>query len=191
MELDKRLEGQHAEIKHTVDYALEALLKAQYPVGCWPQRFSKPADPNTPVLQARYPDDYPKTFPKVDYKDFYTLNDGTLRDCMRTLFLASEIYGDQRFEQAALNGGEFILRAQMPEPQPDLGAAVQNTRMEPPGRAQFRAGLGPRRRKRRRDADGWTTSGSAPAPQWIEPLPGRWPGSNAVAAPGRTVRAVL
>jgi len=170
MELDKRLEGQHAEIKHTVDYALEALLKAQYPVGCWPQRFSKPADPNTPVLQARYPDDYPKTFPKVDYKDFYTLNDGTLRDCMRTLFLASEIYGDQRFEQAALNGGEFILRAQMPEPQPTW-AQQYNHQMEPAWARQFEPASvtgGESVGAMQMLVDLWIRTGDR---KWIEPLP--------------------
>ncbi len=169
-QLDKRLEGQHAEIKHTVDYALEALLKAQYPVGCWPQRFSKPADPNTPVLQARYPDDYPKTFPKVDYKDFYTLNDGTLRDCMRTLFLASEIYGDQRFEQAALNGGEFILRAQMPEPQPTW-AQQYNHQMEPAWARQFEPASvtgGESVGAMQMLVDLWIRTGDR---KWIEPLP--------------------
>lgn len=136
IELDKRLEGKHAGIRHCIDYALEALLKAQYPVGAWPQRFTKPADPATPVLQAHYPDDYPKTYPKVDYKDFYTLNDGTLRDCIRTMFLAYETYGDKRFEQAALNGGEFILRAQMPEPQPTW-AQQYNHNMEPAWARKF------------------------------------------------------
>jgi hypothetical protein len=37
---------------------------------------------------------------------------------MDTLFQASEIYGDPKYRQAALKGAEFLLAAQMPEPQP-------------------------------------------------------------------------
>lgn len=117
MRLDAALAQKNEEIHKSVMYGLDKFLGAQYAVGAWPQRFTGPAG-DEPVLQASYPDDWPREFPKADYKEYYTLNDNTLRDCIRTAFLAHEIYGDQKYWDAAVNGGEFLLRAQMPEPQP-------------------------------------------------------------------------
>lgn len=98
---------------------LETLLKVQYPIGAWPQRFVEPPDPDKyPVRKASYPESWSRTFPKVDYKNFYTFNDNAMPDVIDVMFRAAELYGDQRFSEAARHAGDFMLLAQMPEPQP-------------------------------------------------------------------------
>lgn len=119
MRLDKALDFKDAEIHACVLSALEALLAAQYPNGAWPQRFSGPTDPaKHPVKQASYPETWSRTFPGVDYMGYYTFNDNALADVIDTMFLATEIYGDGKYADAAKRGGDFILLAQMPDPQP-------------------------------------------------------------------------
>lgn len=114
------------------DYALERMLEAQYPNGAWPQRYDgKPRSATAfPVVEATYPKDYPRTWPNADYKHHYTLNDHTHRDCVETMLDAFHRTGDARFLASARRGGDFLLLAQMPEPQP-AWAQQYNARMEP------------------------------------------------------------
>ncbi|HOT52181.1 MAG TPA: pectate lyase, partial [Candidatus Hydrogenedentes bacterium] len=117
--VDHVLDFKDAAIHEAALYGLDALIKAQYPNGAWPQRYSAFPDPaKHPVKPAGYPETWARTYPGLDYKGFHTLNDNTLADTIATMFLAAEIYGDDRFRQAALRGGDFILLAQMPDPQP-------------------------------------------------------------------------
>jgi len=119
MRIDRALDFQDEPIHDSVRYALEHLLAAQYPNGAWPQRFSEPPDPaQYPVLPASYPETWPRTHPGVDYRGFYTFNDGAIADLIATMFEASRIYGDPRYAEAARRAGDFILLAQLPEPQP-------------------------------------------------------------------------
>ncbi len=119
MDLDRTLEFKNAVIHEAVQYAQDAFLKAQYPNGAWPQGYSEFPDPaEYPVKSASYPESWPRTFPGVNYRGFYTLNDSTISDLIRTLLDAYDIYGDERFLAAAKKGGEFFLLAQMPDPQP-------------------------------------------------------------------------
>lgn len=119
MAVDKALDFEDSAIHEAALYAVEKLLAAQYPNGAWPQRFTGPPDPSEyPVKPASYPDEWPRTYPGGDYKAYYTFNDGTIVDMIETMFDAAEVYGDERCREAALKCGEFILLAQMPEPQP-------------------------------------------------------------------------
>jgi hypothetical protein len=119
MDLDRTLEFKNAVIHEAVQYAQDAFLKAQYPNGAWPQGYSEFPDPaEYPVKPASYPESWPRTFPGVNYRGFYTLNDSTISDLIRTLLDAYDIYGDERFLAAAKKGGDFFLLAQMPDPQP-------------------------------------------------------------------------
>jgi hypothetical protein len=70
------------------------------------------------VKRASYPDAWPATHPGGDYWVYYTINDNAMADTIGALLLAAEVYRDKRYRDAALRGGEFLLRAQMPEPQP-------------------------------------------------------------------------
>lgn len=106
-------------IDGAIAYALDSLMAAQYPNGAWPQRFIAPPDPaKYPVVKATYPDSWPREWTARDYKSNYTFNDGGIVDMIDLMLLAYKIYGDARYRESALRGGEFILLAQMPDPQP-------------------------------------------------------------------------
>ena len=119
MKFDRERKFQDAAVHEAVTYALTKLLAAQYPNGAWPQRFSQPPDPRQyPVKRASYPDTWSRDWPKEKYTGFYTFNDDTIADTIATMLLAAEVYGEQKYLQAAEQAGSFILLAQMPDPQP-------------------------------------------------------------------------
>jgi len=119
MRLDKTLAFQDEKIHEAAQYALARLLAVQYPIGAWPQRFTAAPDPEEfPVRKASYPESWSWTHPKKGYSAFYTFNDNAIADVIDVEFLAWKIYGDDRFRAAAERAGDFILMAQMPEPQP-------------------------------------------------------------------------
>ena len=119
MGVDQALDFKDQKIREAVQFALSALLEVQYPNGAWPQRFSGPPDPaKFPVKKAGYPDSWSWTHPGDDYKNFYTFNDNTIADTIATMLEAFEIYGESKYRAAAEKAGDFILLAQMPDPQP-------------------------------------------------------------------------
>jgi hypothetical protein len=119
-------------IREAVDYGLAKMIAAQYPNGAWPQRYDgQTHDPGKhPVRPARIPKDWARTWPKADYGGYYTLNDQTQRDCIRTMLEAHKRLGDRRYLDAARKGGEFLMLARLPEPQPSW-AQQYNFDMEP------------------------------------------------------------
>jgi len=131
MQADEALGFSDAEIRECVEYALTALLKAQYPNGAWPQGFDQPPAPGKfPVKKASFPDSWPRVWPgSQNYWLRYTLNDNSLATTLETLFEAERIYRATAAETnfnalaaqcrvAAIKAGDFLLLAQMPEPQP-------------------------------------------------------------------------
>ena len=137
MHVDRALAFKDAAIHEAALYALEGLIKAQYPNGAWPQRFSSP--PNAaehPVVKASYPEVWPREYPGVNYAGFYTLNDNAQADVIETMFEAAEIYGDGRYAECAKRGGDFLILAQMPEPQP-AWAQQYNVQMQPAWARKF------------------------------------------------------
>jgi PelA/Pel-15E family pectate lyase len=119
IELDKTLDFKDQPIHEAAEFGLASLLKAQYPIGAWPQRYEAFPDPaKFPVKRASFPESWPRPFPGAKYADFYTFNDNAIADVIHVMFLAAEVYGEPRYRRAAEQCGEFILRAQMPEPQP-------------------------------------------------------------------------
>lgn len=131
MRIDQILEFKDAKIHDCVRYGLESLLKAQYPNGAWPQGFDRFPDPaQFPVKPAAYPESWSRTWPgSQQYWQRYTLNDNALATTIETLFEAGRRYGQAtpgndltnlaaRCRAAAEKAGDFLLLAQMPEPQP-------------------------------------------------------------------------
>jgi hypothetical protein len=108
------------------------MLDAQYPVGAWPQRFTgAPHDPaKHPIRPASIATNWLHEWPHADYGGFYTLNDNTQSDCIRTMLAAYRQTGDKRFLESAKRGGEFLVLAQLPEPQP-AWAQQYNYDMQP------------------------------------------------------------
>jgi hypothetical protein len=125
-------EPRDVRIREARDYALTKLLAAQRPNGGWPQRWTgTPVDPREfPIQPARFPKEYPREHPKLNYNHYYTLNDNTHRDCVMTLLDAAKRLNKPEFRAAAIKGADFLLLAQLPEPQP-AWAQQYNPQLEP------------------------------------------------------------
>lgn len=137
MELDRVLGFGNELIHECVQYGLTRLLAVQYPCGAWPQGFREPPDPTAyPVLGATYPEEIPPAPNFKEYWRFYTLNDQAHMDTIRMLLLAAKIYGEPKYQKAAEKGGEFLLLAQMPDPQP-AWAQQYNFQMQPAWARRF------------------------------------------------------
>jgi len=119
-------------IREALNYGLTKMIEAQYPNGAWPQRYDgMPHDPRKfPVRPARVPKDWSRTWPRGDYGAYYTLNDRAQQDCIRTMLEAFEYLGDNKYSAAAKKGGDFLILARLPEPQP-AWAQQYNFDMEP------------------------------------------------------------
>ncbi|HET8550359.1 MAG TPA: pectate lyase [Bryobacteraceae bacterium] len=119
MRVDRALNFSDPSIREAARFALEKMLAAQYPIGAWPQRFRKPADfSNFPVKRASYPESWSKKWPGPDYQNHYTFNDNTIADAIDMMLEAARIYNEPRYRASGEKGGQFILLAQMPDPQP-------------------------------------------------------------------------
>lgn len=137
MHADQQLEFKNERIHEAALYALESLTKTQYPNGAWPQRFSGPPKAEDfPVIKANYPESWPRTWPNENYMIYYTLNDNAQADVIDVMFEAAEIYKDSRYSDAARRGGDFLILAQMPEPQP-AWAQQYNAKMQPAWARKF------------------------------------------------------
>lgn len=118
IEMDKAYEFKNQAIHDSVQYALDSLLKAQFDNGGFPQGWQKPVE-SFPVAKASYPDYDWRTEGRVkEYWDYATLNDGLAGTVSATLWLAYETYQDDRYKDSLLRLGDFLILAQMPEPQP-------------------------------------------------------------------------
>lgn len=141
MRVDRELEFKDAKIHEAARYALDCLAQAQYPVGAWPQRYREfPDAKEFPARRASYPDSWPRTWPGESYVAHYTFNDNAVVDMIDTFLEAARIYHEPRYQAAAEKGGDFILLAQMPEPQPGWAQQYDRDmhpawarRIEPPG----------------------------------------------------------
>ncbi len=109
-----------AAIAEARDYGLRRLIDAQYPAGGWPQRWDGEARDAAqfPARPASFPAEYAREQPKGGYYEHYTLNDNTHRDCILTLLDAWKKLGREEHRDAARRGVDFLLLAQLPEPQP-------------------------------------------------------------------------
>ena len=131
LRVDRALQFQDQEIHAAAAAALDHLLAAQYANGAWPQRFFEPSQAGRhPPQRASYPESWPRTWPGADYRGYYTLNDNSQADVIDAMLEAARIYGEPRYLEAARRGGDFLLRAQMPDPQP-AWAQQYNERMQP------------------------------------------------------------
>lgn len=122
VKVDQALEFKDEEIHEAALYALDALVKAQYPCGAWSASFdvypaSPPAATRYPVKQASYPSAWSRTWPK-DFTGCYVTNDNMHATLIRTLLLAGQAYKEPRYTDAAKRAGDFLLLARMPDPQP-------------------------------------------------------------------------
>jgi len=127
---DKALGFKHDRIHQSAQVALAALLDAQFPNGAFPQVWTGPVEEH-PIVKASYPDYDWRTEGRIkNYWDMYTLNDNVAGYVAEALLDAHAIYGGERYLQALRKLGDFLLLAQMPEPQP-AWAQQYNYEMKP------------------------------------------------------------
>lgn len=122
MRVDQTLDFKDQKIHEASEYALESLLKTQYPNGAWSASYDRfprslPNPEYYPVIKASYPQSWPRTWTK-EFSGCYMLNDNVVANMILVMLDAYEIYGDERYLASAQKAGDFLLLAQMPEPQP-------------------------------------------------------------------------
>ena len=124
MELDEALAFKDAAIHEAALYGLRKLIEAQYPNGAFPQVFrDDKRDPSKyPILTASFPPQGTEPTHEKEYWNFYTLNDNLALDVNRVFFVAAEVYEnsarDGKYAAAAKRLGDFLIAAQLPQPQP-------------------------------------------------------------------------
>jgi hypothetical protein len=130
MAVDKAHQFKNERIHEAVLFGLDSLLKAQFANGGFPQGWQKPVE-SFPVVKASFPEyDWRTEGRFKNYWDFETLNDGLAGTVVKTLQLAYETYGDQRYREAMVKFGNFLILAQLPEPQP-AWAQQYNHQLQP------------------------------------------------------------
>ncbi len=120
LHFDHAFPGEFADVHECVTFALDAILKAQYPNGGFAQGWAEPAEATKPAdAKAAYPESWPRAWPGYkEYWRYYTFNDGNVDRTIETLLLATRLTGDPKYRDAAIRAGDFVLAAQMPAPQP-------------------------------------------------------------------------
>lgn len=115
---DRALDFKHGAIHDAALYGLKALLAAQFANGAFPQGWTGPVE-RKPIVKAQFPDYDWKTQGKIrDYWAVYTLNDNVAGTVADTLLAAHQAYKDAKYKVALEKLGDFLILAQMPEPQP-------------------------------------------------------------------------
>lgn len=118
MHADRALGFKHREIHEASEFARGALLAAQFSNGAFPQVWNGPVTA-TATGKAQFPDYDWRTENRVkNYWDMPTLNDDLAITTTQTLVDAWEVYKDERCRAALVKLGDFLLLAQLPEPQP-------------------------------------------------------------------------
>lgn len=135
MTLDEATGFQHSDIHEAAIYCLEKLLAHQYPNGAWPQWIKQtlPNPDDYPIKLASFPATWSRIRSTHGYRHYryhYTINDNTITNLIHLLLQAAEIYEEPRYQDAALRAGDFLLLAQLPDPQP-AWAQQYNSDMHP------------------------------------------------------------
>ncbi len=118
MRADRSLDFKDKAIHEAATYGLSSLLKAQFSNGGFPQVWQKPVDTKV-TGKAKFPDYDWKTEGRVkNYWDYPTLNDGLAGTVFAVLVEAHQTYKDTKYKTAIEKLGEFLIAAQMPDPQP-------------------------------------------------------------------------
>ena len=128
---DEATRFQNEKVHNATQFALTAVLNQQFPNGAFPQVWDDDDNPEPPAIRASFPDYDWQTEGRVkNYWDMYTLNDGVPGSVAEVLIAAHKVYGDGKYMAAVKRLGDFLLLAQMPEPQPGW-AQQYNYEMKP------------------------------------------------------------
>ncbi len=139
IKLDQACQFKNEPIHEAASFGLNALLeKGQFANGGFPQVWTGEPLPGstTPLKQASFPGQWPRVYPGHNqYWHQPTLNDHLATDVANTLMLAEQVYESQivlakRIRGSILRLGDFLIAAQMPDPQP-AWAQQYNDDMQP------------------------------------------------------------
>jgi hypothetical protein len=131
---DRATGFEDAEVHHASLYALSGFMNLQYSSGGWPMWVE--TSKQVPTVKAHYPGTWSKTWPKDFYPPLYTINDAAIPGVIDALLLAHAVYGDREYLESACLGGDFLILAQMPAPQP-AWAQQYNMEMTPAWARRF------------------------------------------------------
>ncbi|MEZ6091943.1 MAG: pectate lyase [Pirellulaceae bacterium] len=130
IQCDRALDFKNATIHDSAAVGLQALRAAQFPNGAFPQVWTGPVS-EQPVLPASYPDYDWRTEGRIkEYWTMYTLNDDVAGYVTDLLIDANSIYDEPIYLEMLRKLGDFLILAQMPEPQPGW-AQQYNYEMKP------------------------------------------------------------
>ena len=131
IQLDGALNQEAKNIHEAAEFGLQNLLKAQFANGAFPQGWDGPVSQSHPEKKANYPDYDWRTEGRIkEYWDLYNLNDDIASDVAETLLEAIRVYDKAEYKSALAKLGDFLILAQMPEPQP-AWAQQYNYDMQP------------------------------------------------------------
>lgn len=131
-------------VEEAIAYGLDRLVGAQFPNGGFPVllRRMKEPHPAAPPPVAHIPASWSRSWVKPEGSTIYVLNDDLVRDTIRVLLTADRLRLGDAYLPAAIRAGDFLLAAQLPEPQPGWAQTYDATMtpiwgrsFEPPGLA--------------------------------------------------------
>lgn len=116
--LEAAASGKEPAIRDAIDYAWPRLLAAQFANGGFPQGWTGPV-PDRPTVKASFPTYDWRTEGRIkEYWNEYTLNDGMALTMTETLLRAHRFGQKTEALESLKRFGEFLLLAQLPDPQP-------------------------------------------------------------------------
>lgn len=106
-------------VQEAIEFALSRLRNGQYRNGAWPVHLDRLlASAKTAVAwRATLPASWSREWVKPGGSPVILTNDQIVRDTVRLMLSAYDTYGDEQLLAAAQRSGEFLLAAQLPEPQ--------------------------------------------------------------------------
>ncbi len=142
MWFDRASGGSDPDVRTCIDKALHRLMKVQYPNGAFPVFFtgSAPGADVETAAKASIPASWPHEWQKPDRPPYFIVNDNLPRDMGRLFLNAYRTYHDPKYLKTAEKVGDFLLAAQLPEPQQGWAQGydrsmqpVWGRKFEPPG----------------------------------------------------------
>ena len=116
--LDKITGGKDQSVRDAIFYGLDRLSDAQYANGSWPVIIEKHhKEKAKPGSKGKLPASWSHEWVKPSGGPYYVLNDNILRDMIHVYLVAADHFGNKAFLDAAVRAGDFLVNAQLPEPQ--------------------------------------------------------------------------
>jgi hypothetical protein len=116
---DEATGGADPDAREAAEYALNRLIRAQYPNGGWPVYFNRVDDHDAfaAAWRAEAPEGWPREWTKPSGWPIFIVTDHLVRDQVRLFLAAERRLGKPELLAAAMRSGDFLLAAQLPAPQ--------------------------------------------------------------------------